>query len=340
MKNGFGKSKIQKCASALMAALLAALCLSGCNGSKEVSNENGGSSGDDKISVVATIFPEYDWAREIIGDNTDNVELTYLLENGVDLHSYQPTADDMVKISDCDIFIYVGGSSDGWVEDAVKNAENKNMKVIDLMDVLGSSVKTEETKEGMQEDEEVKDDEEEPEFDEHVWLSLKNAGLFTKEICSALSSVDHDNAKLYESNAKSYAEDLKALDDKYTAAVKAGSTKTLLFGDRFPFAYLADDYGLTYYAAFTGCSAETEASFETITFLANKVDELGLHAIMQIETSDGSIAATVRDNTKTKDQEILTLNSIQSVTAPQIEAGETYLGIMEENLVVLAKALA
>ncbi len=322
---------MKKLIALLMCVLIAATVFAGC-GSADV-------FGADGIKVVTTIFPIYDWAREV-SEGAD-INLTLLLDNGVDIHSYQPTAKDIMEISECDLFIYVGGESDAWVDDVLAQAGNDKMVVLDLLDILGDSAKQEVVVEGMQEeDKEVKDDDEEPEYDEHVWLSLKNAGLFTKEICSALSSVDHDNAKLYESNAKSYAEDLKALDDKYTGAVKAGSTKTLLFGDRFPFAYLADDYGLTYYAAFTGCSAETEASFETITFLANKVDELGLHAIMQIETSDGSIAATVRDNTKTKDQEILTLNSIQSVTAPQIEAGETYLGIMEENLVVLAKALA
>lgn len=336
MKNGFGKSKIQKCASALMAALLAALCLSGCNGSKEVSNENGGSSGDDKISVVATIFPEYDWAREIIGDNTDNVELTYLLENGVDLHSYQPTADDMVKISDCDIFIYVGGSSDGWVEDAVKNAENKNMKVIDLMDVLGSSVKTEETKEGMQEDEEEED---EDEYDEHVWLSVKNAELFCTEIAFALSDADPDNKDDYNKNLKDYIIKLNKLDGAFSSLANKAENKTIVVADRYPFRYFTDDYGLDYYAAFAGCSSETDASFETVAFLAKKIDELGVNTVFILENSDNSISEAVIRSTKKKDQQAAVLNSIQSVTKEQIDGGITYLSLMQENYDVLKTVL-
>ena len=314
----------------LMCLLIVASVFAGCKSADIF--------GNDGIKVVTTIFPLYDWACEV-SEGAD-INITLLLDNGVDLHSYQPTAKDIMEISECDLFVYVGGESDAWVDDVLEQANNKKMVVLDLLDVLGSEAVKEKTVEGMQEDEEVKDDEEEPEFDEHVWLSLKNTELFTQEICSALSSVDHTNAKLYESNAKSYIEDLKVLDGKYQAAVDNGKVKTLLFGDRFSFAYLTEDYDLTYYAAFSGCSAETEASFETITFLAGKVDELDLHAIMQIETSDGKIAATVKDNTKTKDQKILTLNSLQSVTAPDIEAGETYIGIMEDNLVVLAQALA
>jgi len=322
---------MKKLLAIIICVLIAATALAGCDTADVF--------GSDGIKVVTTIFPLYDWTREV-SEGAD-IDLTVLLDNGVDLHSYQPTAKDIMQISECDLFIYVGGESDAWVEDVLEQAGNKKMVVLDLMDILGSSAMEEKTVEGMQEeDEEVPDDEEEIEYDEHVWLSLKNAELFTQEICSALSSVDHPNAKLYESNAKSYIDDLKVLDGKYQSAVDNGKVKTLLFGDRFPFAYLTKDYDLTYYAAFTGCSAETEASFETITFLAEKVDELNLHAIMQIETSDGSIAETVKQNTKTKDQEILTLNSIQSVTAPDIEAGETYIGIMEDNLVVLAKALA
>ena len=291
----------------------------------------------DKLKVVTTIFPEYDWTREILGDNANNVELTLLLGNGVDLHSYQPSIQDIAKISTADIFIYVGGESDGWVKDALKNAKNKNMKVINLLETLGDKVKAEEVKEGMQAEEE--DEEEEDEYDEHAWLSLRNAKILSAEIAAALCEKDAANAAAYKANLASYTARLDDLDAKYAAAVKAGSKKTILFGDRFPFRYLVDDYGLDYFAAFVGCSAETEASFETVIFLAQKVDELGLNTVLKIESGDGKIARTIVQNTKKKSAKVLTLDSIQSTTAKQAASGVTYLKLMEENLKVLEEAL-
>ena len=292
------------------------------------------------VKVVTTIFPLYDWVHEVAQDDVD-IKLDLLLDNGVDLHSYQPTANDIIDISECDLFVYVGGESDKWVDDTLKQANNKDMVVLDLMDVLGDKAKEEEVKEGMQgEEEEEEAGEEAPEYDEHVWLSLKNASLFTQKIAEALGKVDSQHTADFTANADAYIEKLNTLDKQYQEAVNAASVKTLLFGDRFPFRYLTDDYGLDYYAAFVGCSAESEASFETITFLANKVDELGLKAIMQIETSDGSIANTIKENTQTKDQKILTLDSIQSVTADRVKNGETFLSIMTANLDVLKEALA
>ena len=292
------------------------------------------------VKVVTTIFPLYDWVREVARDDAD-IKLDLLLDNGVDLHSYQPSAKDIIDISECDVFIYVGGESDKWVDDTLAQAKNDNMIVIDLMDILGDKAKEEELKEGMQgEEEEEEAGEEEPEYDEHVWLSVKNAALFTQSIADALKKADSQHADAFQTNADAYIEQLNALDAQYQDAVDNAAVKTLLFGDRFPFRYMVDDYKLDYYAAFIGCSAESEASFETITFLAGKVDELGLKSIMKIETSDGSIAKTIRDNTKTKDQTILTLDSLQSVTADRVEEGETYLSIMTANLDVLKQALA
>ena len=316
----------------LLSVLVLAGVLAGCN------TANNAAHGD--VKVVTTIFPIYDWVREVAQDDAD-VNLDLLLDNGIDLHSYQPTAKDIMDISDCDVFVYVGGESDSWVDDVLKKADNKDMIVLDLLDILGEKAKEEEIKEGMQgeEEEEHEEGEDEAEYDEHVWLSLKNVSLFVDKIADALSQKDSQHTESYKANAAAYDAKITALSEQYQAAVDTGKTKTLLFGDRFPFRYLTDDYGLDYYAAFVGCSAETEASFETITFLADKVDELGLKSIMQIETSDGAIAKTIVDNTKTKDQEILTLDSIQGVTAERIKAGETYLSIMERNLEVLKKAL-
>ncbi len=317
-------------------------------GTKNSNKDNG-----DKIQIVTTIFPEYDWVKNVLGDKADNAEVTMLLDKGVDLHSYQPTAADILKISTCDLFIYVGGESDEWVDDALKEAVNKDMVVIDLLDTLGDSVKEEEVVEGMEHDhdhdhehEEDEDhdhehhhEEGEVEYDEHVWLSLRSASVIVDEIADSLSKIDSKNADAYKKNASSYKEKLNALDKKFTSAVAAGKVKTVLFGDRFPFRYFTDDYGLSYYAAFVGCSAETEASFETITFLAQKVDELSLKAVLTIEGKDHKIAETIVNNTKSKNQKILTLDSMQSTTSDDVKKGTTYLSIMEGNLEVIKEAL-
>lgn len=504
---------------------------------------------DSKLKVVTTIFPEYDWAKEIIGEKADNVELTLLMNNGVDLHSYSPSVKDIAKISESDIFVYVGGESDEWVDGVLKNAKNKNMKVINLVEALDDKVKEEEIVEGMEHhhdhdehghdehdhdhdaheheahehghdhDEEITEADIKPravsefagewqslypvlmtgaldeyvefqaekksisvkdsraeieakwncgiktikikgdeitliydngkkesgsykyagfatkkndqgkissirhkfslvkgnspkyvmlndhghepvksvehfhiyfgnnnfdelvttksnpffvdskldakgclanvmghekghdhgheahehehhhEKDEHVWLSLRFAQTLSSVICDALCEKDGKNAAAYKANLAAYNKKLADLDAKYIAAVKAGSKDTLLFGDRFPFRYLVDDYNLKYFAAFTGCSAESEASFNTIVFLAGKLDELGLKSVCQIENGNGKIAKTVIANSKTKNATILTFDSLQSTTAKQIKKGATYLGTMEKNLSVLKEAL-
>ena len=320
---------MKKITALLLALLMLAGVLAGC-GKQNDTNKT------DKLSIVTTIFPEYDWVREILGDKADSAEITMLLDNGVDLHSYQPTADDLNKISDCDLFVYVGGESDGWVEGALKSAANRDRKVINLLDVLGDSVKEEETVEGMQEEEE---DHEEKEYDEHVWLSLKNARTLVGAISAALQELDPDNKDTYAANAEAYGQKLSALDAEYQKAVSAGTYRTLLFGDRFPFRYLVDDYGLSYYAAFAGCSAESEASFETVSFLAGKVDEGKLPCILTIEGKNHKIAETVVQNTAGKNQKILTMDSMQSTTSQDVARGTTYLSLMAKNLDVLKEAL-
>ncbi|MCR5002436.1 MAG: metal ABC transporter substrate-binding protein [Lachnospiraceae bacterium] len=339
----------------MMAGFLAACAQCTSDAASGTANEG------DRLQIVTTIFPEYDWVMNILGSNPAGAEVTMLLDNGVDLHSYQPTADDILKISTCDMFIYVGGESDEWVEDALKEAVNKDMAVINLLDVLGDSVKEEEVVEGMQEEDEHEHDhdeedehehddgdeeeheheheEGETEYDEHVWLSLRNAVTLTGYISKELQRIDEKNADIYKKNADDYTAKLNALDKQYADTVSSASVKTLLFGDRFPFRYLTDDYGLTYYAAFVGCSAETEASFETITFLAEKEDELSLHAVMTIEGKDKKIAETIVQNTRGKDQQILTMDSMQSTTSKDVENGVSYLSVMENNLSVLREAL-
>ena len=335
---------MKKITALLLALFMLVGVLAGC-GKQNDTNQT------DKLSIVTTIFPEYDWVREILGEKADNAEITMLLDNGVDLHSYQPTADDIVKISDCDLFIYVGGESDEWVEDALRNAANRNMKVINLLEVLGDSVKTEEIVKGMQEEEhehedveeheheDVEEHEHEEEADEHVWLSLKNAKMLVRVISKALQELDPDNKDIYAANADAYVKKLSALDAEYQAAVDAASNKTILFGDRFPFRYLVDDYGLRYYAAFVGCSAETEAGFETISFLAKRVDEWKLPCVLTIEGAQHKIAETVVRNTTAKNQRVLTMDSMQSTTSKDVKNGTTYLSVMEKNLSVLKEAL-
>lgn len=327
---------MKKITALLLALFMLVGVLAGC-GKQNDTNQT------DKLSIVTTIFPEYDWVREILGDKADNAEITMLLDNGVDLHSYQPTADDIVKISDCDLFIYVGGESDEWVEDALRNAANRNMKVINLLEVLGDSVKTEEIVEGMQEEEHEHEDaeehEHEEEVDEHVWLSLKNAKMLVRVISKALQELDPNNKDIYAANADAYVKKLSALDAEYQTAVDAASNKTILFGDRFPFRYLVDDYGLRYYAAFVGCSTETEAGFETISFLAKRVDEWKLPCVLTIEGAQHKIAETVVRNTTAKNQRVLTMDSMQSTTSKDVKNGTTYLSVMEKNLSVLKEAL-
>ena len=331
-------------------------------------SENKTDDTNKKLSVVCTIFPEYDWIRELVGDKKDNYEITYLLDKGVDLHSYQPTAEDIAKIANCDLFVYVGGESDGWVKDALKESKNDKMQVVNLLETLGTNVKEEEVVEGMQEEDEHDHDHgkkedadhdhehkedadhdhdheedghhhDEVEYDEHVWLSLRNATSLVNELAVRLQTIDPENKDYYAGTAASYTAKLGDLDSRYLAAVKKAKNKTVLFGDRFPFRYLVDDYGLKYYAAFVGCSAETEASFETVAFLAKKADELKLNNVLVIENSDQKIAKKIIETTNAKDQKIVEMNSMQSVTADQIADGATYLGIMEANLKALEAAL-
>ena len=298
---------------------------------------------DKKLKIVTTIFPEYDWTRAVLGEREADVELTMLLDNGTDLHSFQPAVKDIMKVSGCDLLIYVGGESDEWIEDALKSAQNKDMKTINLMEVLADSIKEEETVEGMQENENEHEHghehEDEKEYDEHVWTSLRNASAVCDAIAETLEEMDPENKDVYASNVAAYQQKLSNLDIEYQNTADSARQNTLLFADRFAFRYLVDDYGLNYYAAFSGCSAESEASFKTVTFLAGKLDELGLKTVLTIEKSDDRIAQTVIENTETKDQKILELNSMQSITSDEIADGVTYLSVMEDNLDVLKEVL-
>ena len=316
--------------SLVLVLVLAISLFAGCSG---ISGAD-----DGKLNIVATIYPEYDWVKNITA-GVDNVDVSLLLDSGADLHSYQPTADDFVKISNCDVFIYVGGESDKWVDDALKGAVNKDMVKINLIELLGSRAKEEETVEGMQAEKEEAEKDEGAEYDEHVWLSLKNASTLCKQISDKLCKTDEKNKDIYTKNTKDYLKKLNDLDAKYQSVRDTAKYDTMIFADRFPFRYLMDDYNLKYYAAFLGCSAESEASFETVAFLAKKLDELKLPAVMTIDKSDKKIAKTVIETSNQKNAEILEMDSMQSVTAKDVEDGKTYLGIMESNLTAFTKAI-
>ena len=311
----------------IITGVLAAFMLAGC-APKQQKNQT-------KLKIVATTFPQYDWIREIVGKDNANVDLQLLMKNGGDLHSYQPTAGDIANISDANLFVYVGGESDEWVDDALKEKTNKDMKVVNMMQTLGDDIDEEE--EGLEKESEDHDHEE-IEYDEHVWLSLKRAQKIVKAIADELGELDSTNAKKYQENAEAYIAKLAALDKSYESTVNTVKNKTWIFADRMPFHYLAKDYGITTYAAFNGCSTETNASFNTIVSLAKYADELGIKHIMTIEGSDKKLAKAVIENTTDKNQDILTLNSLQSVSQSDIDKGLTYYGAMEENLKVLAQS--
>ncbi len=296
-----------------------------------------------KKSIVCTTFPQYDWIKNVLGEKSNSFELTLLLNNGTDLHSYQPSVKDIAKISTCDLFVYVGGESDEWVENVLENAKNKSMLVVNMLEALGERVYEEELVEGMQgeeEEEEAEEREEEgPEYDEHIWLSLKNAASLTQLLSQNIQKLDSKNAIEYKRNADTYISKLVELDRQYSKVVGNAKNNTLLYADRFPFRYLVEDYGLKYYAAFIGCSAESEASFETIKFLADKLKQLALPAVLTLEKSDKKIARTVIEASGKKDVKILEMDSIQSVTQKEIKAGKNYLNTMEKNLETLKAAL-
>lgn len=387
MKQLFKKKKKLSASSLLLAGLFLCIVLSvGCSVVKNTSGKNTTrknaesentieqnsieKGNSNKISIVCTTFPQYDWVKNILGEEAERFYVTLLLDNGVDMHSYQPAVKDIATAGSSNLFIYVGGESDTWVEDALKEAKNKDLKAINLMETLDNFVKEEEVVEGMQEErkslghsheksskekqeqtqkeshensQEINGQkeaaDEEPEYDEHIWLSIRNAEIMVKNIEKAIEQLDSDNAKVYQTNAENYIKKLDTLDKQYANTIQNAKYKAILFGDRFPFRYMADDYDLKYYAAFAGCSAETMAGFETVTFLAKKADELRLPVILTIENSDGRIAEAVKSNTTKKNQKILAMNSLQSVTKEQIADGITYLQVMQENLSVLSEAL-
>ena len=283
----------------------------------------------DGLKIVCTIFPQYDFIRNITGSSQG---LTLLAKSGEDMHSYQPTAKDIVEISKADMFITVGGNSDNWVAAALNSAANNKLVVIDMMSIADTLYSPFEA----HEHEHHHEHGDACEADEHIWLSVRNSIKITQSLCDELCILDPQNAEKYQNNTADYLQKLEALDKNFENALDGAKRKTVLFADRFPFIYLMKDYGIEYHAAFSGCSSETEASFETITHLTETVESLSLPCVFIIDGSDGSLAETV---TRTNGAKILTLNSCQSVSLTEAENGADYLGIMEQNLTLLQEAL-
>jgi zinc transport system substrate-binding protein len=418
--------KIKKILVLLLIIVFSAVGLLGCGqgDAPEVAVTEGEEVYEDvsegeRLLIVATTFPQYDWTRQILGSRHEDVELVLLQDTIIDLHNFQPTVSDIAMISMADLFIYIGGVSDGWVEDALRNAVNEDMIAVNLMEELEArepdaahcSLDDDSCHDHHHDDcdhdshddcdhdshhdcdhdshhdcdhdshddcdhdshhdcdhdshhdcdHDSHDDCDHDSHDdcdhdhhhdhhdcdhdhhhicdEHIWLSLRNAKILSTSIADALIEIDPDNGDYYMDNLVNYLGRLTALSLQYEEMIHESSVNTLLFGDRFPFRHLMNEFNIHHYAAFEGCSAETEASFSTIVFLAEKIDELGLEYILVTEASDFSIAETIRDNTASGNQEILVLDSIQSVALSDVEAGVTFLSIMESNLEVLRIAL-
>ena len=365
MSKGQGENIMKRITILIVTCLLILTTFGGCTRTEAQT--------EDRFIIVTTIFPSYDWVRQILGDNVDNFNLSFLTDSGVDLHSYQPTVRDIALIASSDIFIYVGGKSDGWVTSVLNEAVNPNMIVINLMDVLGTAMMMENDHHHHDCDHHDCNHHHHHDCDhhdcnhhhhhccdhhdcnhhhhhdcnhhhhfthedEHIWLSLNFAKILSTAITEALIQLDPNNAYLYQTNLNAYIGELSVLGERYQTMIDSATVTTLLFADRFPFRYLMDDFGLTYYAAFPGCSAETEASFSTIAFLIGRVNDLGLTSIFVTESSDESLARTIARDSLMNPQ-ILVLDSMQSVTARDVQSGITYLSIMENNLNILRETL-
>lgn len=295
---------------------------------------------DGKLTVVATVFAEYDFLRHIAGDA---VNLNMLMLPGADLHTFDPTPKDIMKVQDADLFVTIGGESDAWSDKIIDSIDNEDLQTVRLMDCV--DVVEEEIVEGMEaeEHEEVEDSheeehtgEEEKEFDEHVWTSPKNAIQIVESLRDKLCEMDSQNAPIYRKNAKSYIEKLEKLDEEFTKVIESGVRREIIVADRFPFRYFADEYDLDYYAAFPGCSTQTGASAETIAFLIQKVKEDKIPVVFHMELSNETMCDTICEETGAQKAQ---LNAVHNISKQDFEKGIGYLELMQENVEVLKKAL-
>lgn len=322
--------KLNKIIITIFAAVVCMAALGAC--AKKTSTGNTSESKNGKINVIASIYPEYDFLRQIGGDY---INLSMLLTPGAESHSFEPTPKDMKEVINSDMFVYVGGDSDSWVESILDSVDKNKTKVVTLMDCV--TTVEEEIVDGMTpEEEEEESKEEEPEYDEHVWTSPKNAILICRKLCSTLCKIDKEHEKQYKKNTDEYISQLEKLDGELKAVVDNGKRKEIIVADRFPFRYFADEFGLEYYAAFPGCSTDTEANASTIAFLQDKVKKDNIPVVFHIELSNEKICDAICEQTGAKSE---LLNAVHNVTKKDFEAGCTYIDLMEHNVEALKEAL-
>lgn len=323
------KSSVKGTLAAVTSVAVLACSLVGCT--NDMVDTDSPAEDDGKVSVVTTIFPQYDFSRQIAGDCAD---VTMLLGPGEETHTYEPTPQDIIKIQEADVFVYVGGESEEWVDGVLKSMDTSNMEIISLMDVV--DVVEEELIEGMEGYEESEDHAHEEEYDEHVWTSLDNAQIISQSIADALCEVDEENTATYRGNCESYLSELSSLKKEFTKVVNNGKRKTIVFGDRFPLRYFADEFELEYYAAFAGCAEQSEPSAGTVAYLIQKVEDESIPVVFYLELSNGKIAETISESTGA---ETLCFNACHNVTMEDFLNGVTYIDLMKSNLEVLEKAL-
>ena len=333
-------NSIIKCMSILLTLSMLSVVLSGCSITKSY-------DGNGKISIVATIFPQYDFARRIAGDRAD---IKMLLRPGMEAHSYEPSPKDIIGISNCDLFLNVGGESESWLDAVLESADNPDMKIVSALDCVEAI--PEETSEGMQSrehhhehgeqehehesDSDHHHEDEEEEYDEHVWTSPMNAIAIVNEINKALCQLDPDNAEFYCDNTNEYVAELIELDNSFREVVAGSKRNLIIFGDRFPLLYFVREYGLDYYAAFPGCAAETEPSAATVAFLINTVKREKVPMVLYIELSNHKVADAIAESTGTRTAQF---NTCHNISARDFEAGESYLSLMRANVDILREAL-
>lgn len=327
---------------ALGLALLLALFLSACNGTAS-SGASSGTVDSGQLKIVASIFAPYDFARTIVDNEAD---VSMLVPPGAETHSFEPTPADIIMLNEADVLIYVGGESDAWLEKIIASLDNPDLVLIQLTDLVDAVF--EETLEGMDTSGEeaadpaadadaAADEQNTREIDEHVWTSLRNAQVIVSSLAESFSTLDAEHAKTYIKNAEAYNAQLASLDERISTIVENGQRTTLVFGDRFPFRYFADDYGLECYAAFPGCSTAVDTSPKTITFLINKVVDEDIPVVFFRELSDERIAHTIAEETGAQ---TLCLHSAHNISKDDMAAGATYLSLMEQNALNLEVALS
>ncbi len=343
----------KKSAGVLILTLLIIFLFSGCFEGSGQSTEEISENYDDRLSVVCTIFPQYDFVRQIAGDK---VNLKMLIHPGADVHYYEPTPQDIIQISESDLFIYVGGESDEWADKILSSVDNGSIEVISMMEC--SHKVEEELAEGMwdghkhsydskqieeQTDgtfsvngEDHESENNNVEYDEHVWTSIDNSVLIVSEIRDTLCKMDEKNADYYRANAADYIEELKSLKQSISDVVDHAQRKTLVFGDRFPLLYFVKEFGLEYKAAFKGCASDSEAGAETVAYLSDYVSENHIPVVFKLELSSGNIASVI---SRASGAELKTFYTCHNLSKEDFDRGETYVSMMQKNIKSLEEAL-